>query len=247
MRRLLPLLLAGLVLAGCGTTGRDEPHTVTVFAAASLQEAFTTLAKQYDDAHPGVHVELSFGPSSGLAEQINQGAPADVFASASPTNMDQVVEAGNAKDPVTFARNDLEIAVPPANPAHVTALDDLANHDVKVAVCQPKVPCGMVAREVFAKAHLAVTPVSEELDVKSVLTRVSLGEVDAGMVYATDVRAAGDKVRGIVIPPALNASTTYPIAALAHSGNRSQARGFVDYVLSAAGLEVLTDDGFQRP
>lgn len=241
-----------LAVAGCSSTSAPQSTTspagaVTVFAAASLTEAFGTLGTGFEKAHPGVRVVTNFGASSGLAQQIIQGAPADVFASASPKNMMQVVSAGEATSPVTFATNVLEIAVPPDNPARVTAVADLAKPGVKVALCQPQVPCGTTAQQVFAKATITVRPVTEEADVKSVLTKVELGEVDAGLVYLTDVRAAGKKVRGIGIPGGLNAATAYPIAALTRSTNRRLARAFVDYVRSAAGARVLSADGFARP
>ena len=231
-----------------GTTpGTAISGTVTVFAAASLKEAFTTLAKQFETGHPGSHVKLSFGASSDLAEQINQGAPADVFASASPKNMQQVISAGGAATSTNFAKNVMEVAVPPSNPAQVGSVADLAKSSVKVALCQPQVPCGTVAAEVFNNAKITVKPVTLEPDVKSTLSKVELNEVDAGMVYVTDVRAAGSKVKGIVIPDNINASTEYPIAALTKAPHATGAQAFVDLVLSPAGQSVLTADGFQKP
>jgi molybdate transport system substrate-binding protein len=221
--------------------------TVTVFAAASLSEAFSGLAREFERSHPGTKVVLSFGPSSGLAQQIVQGAPADVFASASTTNMQQVVDARLVDAPRDFASNVMEIAAPPANPARVTGVADLARSDVKVALCQPQVPCGVVAAKVLANAGVTVRPVTQETDVKAVLSKVSLGEVDAGLVYVTDVRAAGDSVRGIEIPAAVNASTSYPIAALTAAPNRQAARAFVDLVLSGSGRSALAAAGFQTP
>jgi molybdate transport system substrate-binding protein len=254
---------AGLLLAGCGssstptaspattsTTTSSAPDlsgTINVFAAASLQEAFTTLGKQFEAAHPGTKVVFNFGPSSGLATQINQGAPADVFASASTKNMDRVVKAAAATSPTNFASNVMEIAVPPSNPAHVTQLSDLAKPAVKVALCQKAVPCGVTAVKVFKNAKITVTPVTEEVDVKSVLAKVTLGEVDAGVVYITDVRAAGAKVKGIVIPAGVNASNLYPIATLTKAPNKATAAAFTDYVLSADGASVLTACGFAKP
>lgn len=220
---------------------------ITVFAAASLTESFTKLGQQFEQEHPGTKVTFSFGPSSGLAEQINQGAPADVFASASTKNMDQVTQAGNADSPTNFAANVMEIAVPADNPGKINQLSDLARSGVKVALCQAAVPCGTVAAKVFANAKLDVKPVSEEVDVKSVLSKVSLGEVDAGVVYVTDVRAAGDKVKGIEIPADVNASTEYPIAQLKASKNAATAAAFVAYVLSDAGSTALADAGFAKP
>ncbi|MCL2782156.1 MAG: molybdate ABC transporter substrate-binding protein [Actinomycetia bacterium] len=236
---------------GATATGAGAPQTasgtIIVFAAASLQEAFTTLGKQFEDANPGTKVTLNFGASSALAEQINSGAPADVFASASPTNMQQVVDAGGASGPTNFVRNVMEIAVPPSNPANVASVADLAKSGVKVALCQPQVPCGAVAAKVFANAGVTVTAVTLEPDVKSTLSKVEMNEVDAGVVYVTDVRSAGDKVKGIVIPDDINASTEYPIAALTKAANPTGAQAFVAFVLSPAGQAVLAAGGFEQP
>ena len=240
--------LALVFVVGCGSddTGGPEEVTIRVFAAASLTQAFTTLGTQFEEDHPGTEVELNFGPSSGLAEQIGSGAPADVFASASPSNMETLVSAGDVEDPQDFATNSMEIAVPPDNPAGIRSLEDLARPGVKIALCQAQVPCGKVAAEVFANADLTVQPVTEEVDVKSVLTKVTLGEVDAGVVYVTDVLAAGDAVTGIEIPASQNASTSYPIAALDGSEHQTEAAEFVDLVLSADGAKVLEEAGFTQ-
>lgn len=254
-RRLLSVLAACVALTclvACGSDGdpgarAKQDVTIRVFAAASLTESFTELGKQFEADHPGTKVELNFGPSSGLAAQIGSGAPADVFASASPSNMDTVVQANEAKDPRDFATNSMEIAVPADNPAGIGSLEDLENKDLKVAVCQAQVPCGKVAAELFANAGLTVLPVTEEVDVRSVLTKVSLGEVDAGVVYVTDVLAAGDKVEGIEIPAGVNAATKYPIATLAGSKHAKTADQFVELVLSDDGAKVLEDDGFEQP
>ncbi|WP_286175855.1 molybdate ABC transporter substrate-binding protein [Arthrobacter sp. NEB 688] len=254
-------VLLGLGLAGCGSSSPSASTTasagasagstvsgdITVLAAASLTESFTTLGKQFEAAHPGVKVTLSFGASSALATQITSGAPADVFASASAKNMDAVVSAGDATSPMTFANNVMEIAVPPSNPGRVTGVESLAGSGVKTALCQEQVPCGATAAKVFTNAGVTVTPVTLEPDVKSVLSKVTLGEVDAGLVYVTDVRAAGDKVTGIEIPADVNASTSYPIATLSKAPNAATAQAFVDYVLSAEGSTVLTAAGFQKP
>jgi len=221
--------------------------SITVFAAASLKEAFTTLGKQFEAAHPGVKVTFSFGASSALATQIISGAPADVFASASPKNMQQVVTAGDASNPVNFVKNVMEVAVPPSNPAHVASVDDLAKSSVKVALCQPQVPCGATAAKVFKNAKITVKPVTLQPDVKSVLTQVELGNVDAGVVYVTDVHAAGAKVKGVPILASVDASTEYPIAPISKSGNSALAQAFVAYVLSPAGQSVLTADKFEKP
>ncbi len=260
MRRTAVLSVV-LTLAGCGagstapgttgSAGAAPPSTVSgtvnVFAAASLDEAFTTIAAAFEAAHPGTKVVLSFGPSSGLATQIIQGAPADVFASASTRSMQQVVTAGAVTSPADFATNVMQIAVPPANPAGITRLADLARPGVKVAVCQATVPCGATAAKVFTNAEVTVRPVTQEVDVKAVLSKVTLGEVDAGVVYVTDVRAAGAKVHGIAIPADLNASTTYPIAPLSASTNAAAAAAFTDAVLSPQGAAALAAAGFGAP
>jgi molybdate transport system substrate-binding protein len=246
--------------AGCGAdpgggsatttlsaSGGAVSGTITVFAAASLTESFGTLGRQFEAAHPGTTVRFNFGASSTLAQNIQQGAPADVFASASAKNMQQVVDAGEASGPATFATNVMEIAVPPDNPAKIATVADLARKGVKVALCQAQVPCGTVAKQVFDKQRLSVTPVTEGADVKAVLTAVQLGEVDAGMVYRTDVRAAGSKVTGIEIPADQNASTAYPIVALKNAPDAATAAAFVAYVLSADGGKVLSAAGFAGP
>jgi molybdate transport system substrate-binding protein len=252
-------VLLPAALAGCGSDAGAEPAagnatssstgttTVTVLAAASLTGTFTDLAGAFEDDHPGTDVRLSFGPSSGLATQITNGAPADVFASASGAPMDQLVTAKLAASPTVFATNRLEIAVPADNPAGITKLADLAKPGVKVALCQVQVPCGAAAQEVLKAAGLAVTPVTEEADVKAALTKVSLGEVDAGLVYVTDVQAAGATVTGIEIPAADNAESRYPIAVLSSAKDVDQAQAFVAAVLSPAGRATLTDAGFGGP
>ncbi|MDX6236331.1 MAG: molybdate transport system substrate-binding protein [Kribbellaceae bacterium] len=266
MRRFVVTLITGLVgvgLAGCGSGGSDSGSTgtastshsasaspslsgdLTVFAAASLKDSFTDLGKQFEAAHPGVKVTFSFAASSALAAQITSGAPADVFASASTKNMDKVAAAATA--PKVFAKNVMEIAVPPSNPGKVTGPNSLASPSVKTALCQPQVPCGATAAKVFTNAKITVKPVTLEPDVKAVLSKVQLGEVDAGVVYVTDVLAAGAKVKGVEIPADVNASTSYPIAALTKSANAKAASAFVDYVLSPTGGGVLTAAGFQKP
>ena len=254
---------AAMLLAGCGSSSSSSgtsagsaptsggaaavTGTITVFAAASLTETFTALAKQFEAAHPGTKVTLSFGSSATLAQQITQGAPADVFAAASTKTMQQAVDGKAISGPVTFATNVMEIAVPPSNPAHITGVADLARSGVKVVLCQPQVPCGAAAKKVFDQAKVTVHPVSLEADVKATLTKVRLGEADAGVVYVTDVKAAGNKVTGISIPAAVNASTAYPIGTVGASHNAATARAFVDYVLSGAGTSVLTAAGFGTP
>lgn len=255
---------AALSLAGCGnsetpaapggsspTSGSSAPAIsgeITVFAAASLTESFTKIGKDFEAAHPGVKVKFNFAGSSALAQQINQGAPADVFASAAPTNMKQVTDTGAiTATPVTFVRNKLEIAVPAGNPAKVTGLTDFAKADLKIALCAEQVPCGAAAKKVFDTAGIKAAPDTLEQDVKAVLSKVSLGEVDAALVYRTDVKAAGSKVEGIEFTEADKAVNDYPIAACAKAPNSNGAKAFVEYVLSDKGKAVLTQAGFAGP
>jgi molybdate transport system substrate-binding protein len=239
-------------LAGCGGQGQAAgSEEIVVFAAASLTESFTELGERFEAAHPGSKVTFSFGPSSGLATQITEGSPVDVFASASGTTMTQVVDAGLASSPTVFATNSLEIAVPPDNPAEIDTLADLGDPAVKVVLCQEQVPCGVAAAATLDKAGLSVTPVSLEADVKAVLTKVALGEADAGLVYVTDVEAAADDVFGVEIPAGQNTSTDYPIATVtnrdADPAQEATAREFVEFVLSAEGAAVLRAAGFAGP
>lgn len=258
--RLVSVAALGALVVSCGSSNGagDQPAgggagtpalsgTITVLAAASLTESFNDLGKQFEAAHPGVMVKFSYGASSTLAQQIVNGVPADVFASASTSTMDQVVQAGEASGPANFAKNVAEIAVPPDNPAHITSVADLARSGVKLALCQPQVPCGKLAAAVFKNANVTAKPVTLGQDVKSVLTLVRTGEVDAGMVYVTDVRSAGAAVKGIEIPPAQNAATAYPIAVTKASRNAATAQAFVDYVRSAAGEALLSKAGFASP
>jgi molybdate transport system substrate-binding protein len=248
--------VASLALAACtspagqhepGTGGSTPQGSITVFAAASLREVFTTLGDAYMSTHPNTEITFSFGPSSGLATQIVDGAPADVFASASTKTMDTVVQAGLASTSTRFARNSMAIATPTSATVPVTSLEDLAKPGVKVAVCAADVPCGTAADKLFSANQLAVTPVTREVDVKSVLSKVQLGEVDAGIVYVTDVKAAGDAVVGIDIPAGQNVTTDYPIAVLKHGAENSVADSFVSYVLATDNLQVLLDAGFTAP
>jgi molybdate transport system substrate-binding protein len=198
-----------------GVTG-----SLNLYAASSLTEAFDALKSQFIKAHPGVSITITYGASSDLATQITNGAPVDVFASAATTNMDSVKSAIN---PTNFVTNTMEVAVPPSNPGKISSVKDLAKTGVKVAVCDPAVPCGVAAQKVFSNVGITVKPTASEQDVKSTLSAVESGEVDAGIVYVTDVRAAGKDVTGIVIPSGQNATTEYPIAALNSSKNLTTA------------------------
>lgn len=243
---------AVLVLAGCSASdagaSKDVSGEITVFAAASLTETFTQLGKDFEAAHPGTTVTFNFAGSSALARQLDQGAPADVFASAAPKNMTDVTGTGAITDkPVTFVTNTLEIAVPAGNPGKITGLADFAKQDLKIALCAEQVPCGAAARKVFEAAGVTPAPDTLEQDVKAALAKVSLGEVDAALVYKTDVTAAGDKVAGIEFPESGEAVNEYPIAACATAPNPAGAKAFVDFVLSDKGKAVLTEAGFGSP
>jgi molybdate transport system substrate-binding protein len=240
---------AGVAAAPTGSaTTPGLSGTVTVFAAASLNKSFTKIAGQFEKEHPGVTVKFSFGGSDTLAAQIAQGAPADVFASASTATMNTVVKAGdNAGTPTVFAKNQLEIAVAPGNPLKIATLDDLTRSGVKVAVCAPTVPCGAAAQKALKAAHVSLTPVTQEQDVTSTLTKLELGSVDAALVYHTDVAGSAGKVQGIDFASASSAINTYPIAVLKQAPNSSAATAFEQYVLSDAGESVLLQAGFIKP
>jgi molybdate transport system substrate-binding protein len=219
-----------------------------VFAATSLTEAFNKIAAQFEQANPGVTVKFNYNGSSSLATSITQGAPADVFASAAPSNMKTVTDAGLAsttsKD---FASNTGEIMVQKGNPDHIKSVSDLANPAVKVVVCAPKVPCGQVATAIFKNAGVTVKPVSEEQNVGGVVTKVTLGEADAGIVYVTDVKANEGKAAGVPIPANQNDVTEYPIAQIKDAPNASGAAAFISYVLGPDGQKVLAGFGFMPP
>ena len=260
VRRVLPvatfLSAALLVLGGCasnagaasGDGGGDRTGALTVLGAASLTEAFTTLATDFEAAHPGTHVRLAFDSSATLAEQVNQGAPADVLATADTATMQTVSDAGNtAGRPRLFATNHLQLVVPENNPAGITKFTDLDRPGVKFVVCVDTAPCGKLAKTVLARTGITHPPVSEEVDVKAVERKVQLGEADAGVVYATDVVAAGHKVRAIDIPTSNQNLNSYPIATLKDARKPALARAWVRLVLSAKGQKVLSDDGFGKP
>lgn len=252
MRRCAVAVLLALLVPGCagsdaGGSG-EAGGTVTVLAAASLSEAFTALGERFEGEHPGTRVRLSFAASSELATQATQGAPADVFAAAAPEPMEGVVAAGAVRgEPTVFARNRLQLVVPAGNPGGVRGLADLSRPELDVALCAPDVPCGAAARQVFAAAGLTAAPDTLEADAKATLTKVALGEVDAALVYRTDVLAAGSAVQGLPTPEATGVVNDYPVAVLAAAPNPAAARAFVALVLSARGRSVLADAGFELP
>ncbi|MDQ1512407.1 MAG: molybdate transport system substrate-binding protein [Microbacteriaceae bacterium] len=232
---------------GAGETSRASAQpsgAITVDAAASLSRVFPKIAAAFERQHPGTKVRFSFGGSSTLAAQIVAGGPVDVFAAASSATMRTVTAAGlTAEKPVVIARNRLEIAVPKGDPGRITRLADFADPARTVVVCDPSVPCGAAARQVFTLARIAAKPDSYEPDVTGVLTKVRLGEADAGLVYRTDVRGAGGAVEGIPFPESARAITDYPIAPLRDSTNARLAAAFVDWVVRH-GAQDLAAAGF---
>ena len=254
-RPLLALLAAAGVLAGCGAEpevdggAAGEPTgTLTVFAAASLTDAFGELGDRLAEENPGLRVRFSFAGSSALATQIGQGAPADVFASANEAQMAVITDAGLTDgDPQVFARNALQIAVAPGNPAGIDGPADFAREELTLAVCAPDVPCGAAAGQVFDAAGVDPRPDTLEEDVRAALTKVEIGEVDAALVYASDVASAAGAVEGISFPEAEQAVNDYPVGVLAGAPNPAAARAFIELVLSAEGRRVLADAGFRAP
>jgi molybdate transport system substrate-binding protein len=233
-------------LTGCSATANgSDGGDLTVSAAASLTEAFTELADEFEAGHSGTSVKLNFGGSSSLAEQVVSGAPVDVLATASRATMDTVRDEGYSEDAPSFATNSMTIAVPPDNPAAISSLADLARDGVRVAQCAAQVPCGVAAATTLANAGLSVTPVTLDPDVKTVLGRVASGEVDAGLVYVTDIKAAA--VDAVAIPSDVAATTEYAITVIDRTDQQTLAREFVKFVLSEAGQKVLRDHGFGAP
>jgi molybdate transport system substrate-binding protein len=260
-KRLVPLALATalvILLAACSMATQPAASSsgapvssggggITVLAAASLTEAFTQIGKDFETKNAGTTVTFSFGSSATLATQIVQGAPADVFAAASPATMKTATAAGAADTPTNFASNTLKIAVPKGNPHKITGLEDFADGSKRIALCAPQVPCGAAAVKVFAAAKIVPKPDTLEQDVKAALQKVATDEVDAALVYKTDVIVAADQVDGIEFAEAQQAINTYPIATLKNSKNPASAKAFVDYVLSSEGQAVLAEAGFAKP
>src|SRR3954447_26199886 len=246
------LALSSAAVAACGDGSDDDAgggdKTLTVFAAASLTKTFTDIGKEFESRHDGVKVLFSFGGSSDLVSQIQEGAPADVFASADEANMEKLTADDlQADDPVDFASNTLEIATPPGNPAGIASFADLGKAGVNVVVCAPEVPCGAAAVKAEQATGVTIDPVSEEQSVTDVLAKVSSGEADAGLVYVTDVAAAGDSVEGVTFPESSDIVNTYPIVALKDSKNADLAQEFIDLVTSDTGRSILEEAGFAKP
>ncbi len=230
-----------------GAGASAAPTVLRVFAASSLTDVFATLVPSFEAAHPGMKVELNFAGSSALREQLLGGAPGDVFASAAPADMDALDNAGLVDRPVVFARNRLEIAVHPARADAVTGIGAFGDASLLLGLSAPSVPCGRLAREALAKAGVAAQVDTEEPDVRSLLTKVESGDLDAGIVYATDVKAAGAAVVGVPLDPSINVTTDYPAAVLAGAGDPTSAAAFVTYLRSSGAKRILAGAGFEIP
>ncbi|MGA3147621.1 MAG: molybdate ABC transporter substrate-binding protein [Acidimicrobiales bacterium] len=247
---------AAMTLAACGSSS-GSPTTstravakltgsITVSAASSLTDAFGALATKFKAAHPGTDIGFNFGSSGTLATQITQGAPADVFASASPSDMATVQKAGEVLGtPVTFARNSLEIVVKPGNPLGIHSLADLTKAHV-VAICVSTAPCGSTAALALKKAHVTIpaSKISVGTDVDATFAEVTTGDADAAIVYVTNAKKVGDQGVGVPIPSSVNVTTSYPIAVLKSTKNRSLALAWVAYVLGPTGQSVLRAASF---
>ena len=251
-----------LLISGCSTTAADSgaaaPSTptadalsgdLTIFAAASLTASFNELAAEFTAENPAVTLTpIVYDGSSTLATQLKEGASADVFASADEQTMADVAAAGLITgESSSFATNTLHIAVQPGNPRGITGLADLARADLLVVLCAPEVPCGAASQKLLGLEGVAVTAVSEEQNVKAVLTTVSTGEADAGLVYTTDVQAAAGSVDGVVIDGADRAINSYAIGVPSSAQNPAVAEAFVSWVLSAPAQAILARFGFGPP
>ncbi len=248
MALLLALLMTAM-LAACTGKGDAAANasggTLTVFAAASLKTSFTELANMFEARYPGITVTLSFAGSADLAAQLNQGAPADVFASADTGNMEKLQEAGLVDgEPQIFATNTLAIAVPPGNPAGIRSFADLARPGTRLVQCARQVPCGAAAATIEQQTGTDLNPVSEENSVTDVLGKVISGEADAGLVYVTDLQSTAGRVEGVAFPEAAGAVNSYPAAVLSDTKNSADARAFLELIGSREGQQVLSGAGF---
>lgn len=246
MKRRLAVLTALLALLPLSACGGGDKTTLTVLAASSLTGTFTQLGQEFESQHPGVTVKFAFDSSATLAQQAVGGAPADVLATADTTTMASA-KAAERGAPTNFATNVMVLVTPAANPAHVSTFSDLDKSSVKYVVCVTTAPCGTVAQALLQQNHITGKPVSMEVDVKSVLAKVTEGEADAGIVYTTDATAAGSQVQHLAIPGSKKQTTTYPIVTLDQSKNAALAQQFVDLVTGAKGQQILAKAGFGPP
>lgn len=250
MKFLLAVVVCVAVAAGTTGCSGDEPDAkvLRVYAAASLKQAFTEIGATFEEKNPGVTVEFNFAGSSDLVTQLQQGAPADIFASADTKNIDKATnDKLVAGEPTLFASNTLQIAVPPRNPRKINSLADLTKPGLKVVICAPQVPCGSATKTVEKAANVTLKPASEESSVTDVLNKVTAGEADAGLIYRTDVAGADGKVDGVDFPQSSEAVNKYPIAALNSSKQADLAKQFIALVTGTAGQKVLADAGFAKP
>lgn len=245
MRRLLAGCCVVVALGAAACTSEPQTTTLTVFAAASLKGTFTEIGRQFEADHPGTTVQFNFAGSSDLVTQLQQGAQADLLATADAATMSQATDDDlTAAAPETFATNTMTIAVPPGNPAGIERFADLADDDLTVVVCAPQVPCGAATKRVERKTGVTLRPVSEELAVTSVLEKVAGDEADAGVVYVTDVKGADDRVDGVSIPQRDNTVNAYPIATLRTTGLPTESAQFQEFVTGPQGRKILAAAGF---
>ena len=252
-KKIPPLAAAVALLLTASACSRSTPAdnaaqtTLVVFAAGSLTDVFNDVEAAFEEANPGIDVKVSYGASSALREQILEGAPADVFASANLENMALVAEGGEVKgDPTPFARNQMQIGVPSGNPAGVTDLGDFARADLLIGLCAEQAPCGAFARRVLEAAGIEAIVDTDEPNVRFLLTKIEAGELDAGLVYRTDVSST-DQVDGVDIPTEWNVDAVYPIAVLTGAGNPEGAAAFIRFALSPTGASILSAHGFLMP
>ncbi|MEU5841057.1 molybdate ABC transporter substrate-binding protein [Rhodococcus sp. NPDC047139] len=245
--RILTVLVTGLTLPALVSCGSSDENSdvLRVYAAASLKAPFTDIAQRFEEANPGVSVEFSFAGSADLGAQLEQGAPADVFASADIRTMEIAVDAGLlAGEPVPFATNTLTIVTEPGNPRNIASLADLTDEGISVVVCAPQVPCGAATTQLEEAAGTDLVPVSEESSVTDVLGKVASGQADAGLVYVTDAIGAGEKVATVPVPRSAEIVNVYPVAALRDSRNPDRADDFVRFVVGSEGRAALDEAGF---
>lgn len=246
MFRLIGALVAAVVvsltIAGCGA--EDDQDSLLVLAASSLTDAFDAMETAFEAANPGVDVEISVAGSSSIGVQIEQGAPADVVALADTVPMDALAEAGLVENPSRFATNSMVLAVPSENPGDVVGLEALSDSALLIGVCAPQVPCGRYAQEVLDAAGVDASLDTEEPDVRSLAGKIASGELDAGLVYATDVGSMPDRLVAIPLPDGVDVRADYPIAIVSDTGDRDSAGHFIDFVRSTAGQAILADAGF---
>jgi molybdate transport system substrate-binding protein len=253
------VLVAGLLVAGCGDDRASPPTTTataaedilagssTIVAAQSLAGAFGAIEKAFETEHPQVDLEISFDGSAKLAAALIQGAPADLFASADESNLEKVAAEGlTTGDPVVFAKNALQIVVAQGNPKGIKTLADLTEADVKLSLCGPAVPCGTYARQAFEKAGLATPPAGDQDSVKGIVAQVQLGEADAGIVYVTDVQAAED-VEAVDLAASAQVSAIYPASVLAGAKNPAVAQAFMEFLITTEAQDILVAYGFMLP